>query len=235
MSSSYLGSSFYGFNVKENVSSIIAWINIYNIVLGILVMSYIVFFLVPTLTGFFISSSSQVFSMPFVAWHLPTMIAVTLGFIFSQDANESFALPLVVINLIGFVCYFICAIICLNAMTTCVQSTTVSCGVVDIFALTIGLILFIVGAYVELLQIFAYVKYSVYVSYLVDGIRKTAKAQQEQQQKEEEEATANAQDEEIELGGSEQNNESKSRYTKFSLDLNDGTFKPKRTKTQKKN
>lgn len=203
MPANYFGSNTFGYNVKENITSIIAWINIYNIGLLVFVFLYIIAFEVTGLTGFFTSAPFQVLSLPFVAWHLPTMIATVIGFIFSQDANELFALPLTAINLIGFLCYFISLIISFNGIATCVQSSTITCGFVDVFALTLAIVMFGVGTLLELLLVFSYIRYSVYINNFVEGLineakmeRENAKYETNQQNEEVEMSTNNEYDEE---------------------------------------
>lgn len=173
-----------GLFVKENLVSTIAFINLYNIAGLILIITYILFFGIPFLTGFFTDSSNQVSNLPYLAWHIPSFLAFCFGFGFALESNETYTLPLVGINFIGFVCHLICITFTSGGLIDCVASSYIDCSIVDVVALTFAFILFIAFIVVDVLLIISYLIFSNTIRNAVDAAITNAKRVIEQNQME---------------------------------------------------
>ena len=171
----FLGGSIFGFNSKENTTSIIAWVSVYNIGLLIMIFTYIFLFMIPQFTGFFTPAKNQIENLPLLAWHIPSFVSFVMGIVFGQDPNESYTLPLCILNFLGFVCYLVCVVITLYSISLCAVSDTVVCGIMDIFTLSISTFIFLILIILEFSLIFAYLRYSISVSDIVDNIIYRAK------------------------------------------------------------
>lgn len=150
--------------LKETIVSLIQLISLYVIVSLWMLLSYLIVFWVPGLTGIVSYSSSlnggQYIGLPPVGWFIPLLLSCLFGVAFGQYPDEYMAFPNSVLNLIATICHFYCSIEIVNRLSSCLTDSSASCDFITAVLFIVALFIHVVVLYVTLSLIGCYIRYS---------------------------------------------------------------------------
>src|SRR5271170_1549831 len=91
--------------MESQITSTLAWINVYLILDIFLVLFYWIGFYCTGQTGFINTGNNP--GIPVFAWFFPYLIVIALLLVFNVSTSELLALPLFLLNFVALICAII--------------------------------------------------------------------------------------------------------------------------------